>query len=73
MCHRLACREQLRSLESLMSSFSTDWQMGQPSPCSATLFTNKKLSVHTNGHMKIAFRQHLFHVFAQAKHEKRLT
>ena len=42
-CQGPTWREQLRSRDSLSSSFSTDWQMGQPSPCRATLFTSRKL------------------------------
>lgn len=36
-------REQFISLDSRISSVSTDWQMGQPSPCRATLFNSRKL------------------------------
>lgn len=36
-------REQFISLDSRSSSVSTDWQMGQPSPCRATLFNRRKL------------------------------
>lgn len=36
-------REQFISRDSRISSVSTDWQMGQPSPCRATLFNSRKL------------------------------
>lgn len=53
-------REQLRSLESLISSFSTDWQMGHPSPCSATLFTSRKLQ-RERGSVTLAWKTEEIH------------